>query len=238
MFFISPPFGNYIELPKTIRIYGSFTVEPRDGLFFQVLKTLRYSFKYHGWVNQIGLRNKGIDWALTNVPYNHIVSVAIMHDSDVPLLLSKIPKNRNIELNVSCPNVIKTASGNHLGNFLNNHRKWCIIKLSPKTTFSQIDFFYKQGFRQFHCCNTVPVPEGGLSGIAVRSYSDQQIKYLREKYPDTELIGGGGVTKWKDVLDLQNSGANHFSVSTGFFRPFRILGLYSCYLFNNSYKKT
>jgi dihydroorotate dehydrogenase len=232
MFFISPPFGNYIELPKTIRIYGSFTLEPRTGLLSQIMKTLRYSFKYHGWVNQIGLRNKGIDWAIENVPHNHVLSVAIMHDSDIPPLLQKIPKHRNIELNVSCPNVVKTSKGEKLGNFINDTRKWCIIKLSPKTTFSQIDHFYHQGFRQFHCSNTVPVPEGGLSGIAVRTYSEKQIAYLREKYPDTELIGGGGITRWNDVLDLQKIGANHFSVSTGFFRPIRIASLYCKYLFN------
>jgi hypothetical protein len=28
----------------------------------QILKTLRYSFVHSGWVNKIGLRNKGIDW--------------------------------------------------------------------------------------------------------------------------------------------------------------------------------
>ena len=232
MFFISPPFGNYIELPKTTRIYGSFTVEPRTGLLSKIMKTLRYSFKYHGWVNQIGLRNKGIDWALVNVPNNHVVSVAIMHDSDIPPLLQKIPKHRNIELNVSCPNVVKTSKGENLGNFINDTRKWCIIKLSPKMSFSQIDSFYNQGFRQFHCSNTVPVPEGGVSGIAVRTYSEKQIAYLREKYPDTELIGGGGITHWNDVLDLQKIGANHFSVSTGFFRPLCMLSLYYKYLSN------
>ena len=70
MLFISPPFGNYIGLPKTTRIYGSFTLKPRDGLLYHVITTLRYIPKYRGWVNKIGLRNKGIDWALKNVPEN------------------------------------------------------------------------------------------------------------------------------------------------------------------------
>ena len=62
--FISPPFGNYINLPYTRSIKGSFTLEPRPGLFSQIIKTLRYSFEHKGWINKIGLRNKGIDWAV------------------------------------------------------------------------------------------------------------------------------------------------------------------------------
>ena len=54
--FISPPFGNYIpfftkksrgdnkENINFIPIKGSFTLEPREGLLIQIIKTLRYSF--------------------------------------------------------------------------------------------------------------------------------------------------------------------------------------------------
>ena len=45
MLFISPPFGNYLNLPYTTSIKGSFTYEPRSGLFVQILKTFRYSFE-------------------------------------------------------------------------------------------------------------------------------------------------------------------------------------------------
>ena len=44
MIFISPPFGNYISLPKCRSIKGSFTLEPRGGLIVQIFRTLRYSF--------------------------------------------------------------------------------------------------------------------------------------------------------------------------------------------------
>ena len=54
--FISLPFGNYIDLPYTIPIRGSYTIEPRKGLLLQVLKTLRYSYENNGWINKIGLR--------------------------------------------------------------------------------------------------------------------------------------------------------------------------------------
>ena len=67
MFFIGPPFGNYISLPNTISISGSFTLNERPGLYSQIIKTLYYSYENNGWINKIGLRNKGIDWALKNV---------------------------------------------------------------------------------------------------------------------------------------------------------------------------
>ena len=53
MDFISPPFGNYLNLDKCISIKGSFTLEPRDGLFKQIIKTLYFDTSYWGWVNSI-----------------------------------------------------------------------------------------------------------------------------------------------------------------------------------------
>ena len=69
MFFISPPFGNYLNLNNTMSIKGSYTLEPRSGLLSQIAKTLRYSFVYNGWVNKIGLRNPGIDYAIKNYKF-------------------------------------------------------------------------------------------------------------------------------------------------------------------------
>jgi len=34
-----------------------------------------------------------------------------------------------------------------------------------------VNNYYKQGFRQFHCSNTIPVKEGGLSGTAIIPYT-------------------------------------------------------------------
>ena len=64
MLFISPPFGNYLSLPHTISIRGSFTLNERPGKWSQIVKTLRYKSTFGGWVNKIGLRNPGIDYAI------------------------------------------------------------------------------------------------------------------------------------------------------------------------------
>lgn len=228
MLFISPPFGNYLNIPNTIPIKGSFTLEPRPGLFLQICKTLRYSFIYKGWTNKIGLRNKGIDYAIQNWKKGSIVSVAILDQKEIPKLNEKIPADMDIELNVSCPNV------NHLENkgigvFLNDKREWCIVKLSPFSEIELIDNYYSIGFRQFHCSNTIPVKEGGLSGRSLVPINIGLIKQIKQKYPETIIIAGGGIQDLKTLKKYENAGADHFSVSTLFFNP------YKCYRFFSAY---
>ena len=117
MFFISPPFGNYINLPNTTQIKGSYTLEHRDGLISQIFKTLRYSYTYNGWVNKIGLRNKGLDYAIENYNKQNVYSIAILNEEEIPKILDKIPEDMNIELNISCPNAEKKMINNGLYDF-------------------------------------------------------------------------------------------------------------------------
>jgi len=234
MIFISPPFGNYINLPYTTQIHGSFTPERRDGILWRIFETLRYSRKYGGWVNKIGLRNPGIDWALKNLKENDIISLAIRNTNDIDTFYSKIPINQNIEINISCPNVEKDPSfHNKLRQLISSKRTWCIIKLSPHTTEQQIDLLYKQGFRHFHCCNTLPVKEGGLSGPSLRPYSIRCIQYISSKYPQTTIIAGGGIQTPDDLYIYRKKGASHFSISSVLFHPFLFIPLYYNYVRSN-----
>jgi dihydroorotate dehydrogenase len=227
MFFINPPFGNYLNLPKTISIKGSYTLEPRSGLFTQIINTLRYSFEYNGWINKIGLRNPGLDYAINNYKKgDHIVSIAILNKNEIPKILNKIPNNMDIELNVSCPNAEKKMCNVDLDKFLNPSRRWCIIKLSPNTDTKLIDNYYNQGFRQFHCSNTIPINKGGLSGKSIMPFSHFMIKYLKDNYDDVEVIGGGGITNVNDITKYTSFGADHFSASTVFFCPYLSTKLY------------
>tara|TARA_B100000524_G_scaffold344347_1_gene241508 strand:- start:980 stop:1714 length:735 start_codon:yes stop_codon:yes gene_type:complete len=225
MYFINPPFGNYFSLPKLNQIKGSYTLYPREGLFLQILKTLRYNFEYGGWTNKIGLRNKGLDYAIQN--YNgEIVSIAILQKEDIPKIVQKIPSNMNIEINVSCPNAEKEMIDQDIDQFIHKDRKWCIVKLSPVTSFTSIDKYYAMGFRQFHCSNTLPVKEGGLSGKALIPYNKKLISHIHENYKDTTIIAGGGITSIEDILAYKNLGAKHFAFSSVLFHPFRFAMLY------------
>ena len=229
MLFISPPFGNYINLPHTISIKGSFTLEKRDGLFLQILKTLRYSYVYKGWINKIGLRNKGIDSIVNNYDKNSIYSIAILNKNEIKKIQEKIPNDMNIEINISCPNVEKENDFD-LKDFLNIKRNWCIIKLSPTVDHKLIDKYYKQGFRQFHCSNTIPIKEGGLSGNSIIPYNNKLVKHIKEHYKDSIIICGGGIQTINDLDNYRKIGASHFSVSTLLFNPIKFLIFYSKYI--------
>ena len=234
MLFVSPPFGNYF--PQTnkniVTIRGSFTLNPRPGLIVSILKTLRYSLKYEGWVNKIGLKNKGISYAIKTQSNNRneVLSIAILKESEIKELESIIPKETNIELNISCPNVTKEKeTKTDLSCFINRYRRWCILKLSPTTTPGEIEYYYNMGFRQFHCCNTLPIEEGGLSGKSLKPHSLQLIREIKNKYDDVIIIGGGGIQTQEDVEDFKKAGANHYSISTLCFHPFQFFNFYKSY---------
>lgn len=219
MLFINPPFGNYLNINNTIPIRGSFTLYERKGLIVNIFKSLRYSPVCGGWVNKIGLRNKGIDYAISTYKKGEIISIAILKKSDINVLLRKIPKDMDIELNVSCPNTDKDLVSNGLSSFINSKREWCIVKLSPVCETKTIDMYYKDGFRQFHCSNTLPVQYGGLSGPSLIPYTSKLVKYIKENYDDVVVIAGGGVRSVEQAEAYKKLGADHISVSSLFFNP-------------------
>ena len=123
-----------------------------------------------------------------------------------------IPKDTNLEINVSCPNTNKHMINDGIHIFLNPKRKWCIIKLSPIADQKLIDSYYKQGFRQFLCSYTLPTPTGGASGPILIKYTSDLIYYINKNY--------------------KKMGASYFSVSTLFFSPIKTIDF-----FYNYYKK-
>ena len=230
MLFISPPFGNYITfLPYTIPISGTYTIDSRPGLISQIFKTLHYSIPYSGWINRIGLRNYGIDYGLTKYKPNNVLSLAILTNNDTEIFSRKIPKDTNIEINISCPNAdIKFPK--NINNLINEERKWCIVKLSPLEKSESIDKLYEMGFRQFHCCNTYPLALGGLSGPVLIPFVTEKINYIKSKYKDCEVIAGGGIHNIDTLNYYRKLGADHFSVSSICFNPFRFAWFYFNYV--------
>ncbi len=246
--FISPPFGNYLDSKlvsnlgnlddQVYSIRGSFTLLPRPGLLTRIILTLRYDILREGWINKIGLKNPGIDYAIQkygNDPKS-IISVAITSHSEISELIQKIPKDMNLEINISCPNIQKKEDEMNLINkdifkFLNSERNFCILKLPPTVELEMIDYYYSQGFRQFHCSNTIPLRsissdgeeigerDGGLSGKCIMNYNRTLIPAIKRRYPDTVIIGGGGITSFDDIQLYRSWGADHFSISSGFFNP-------------------
>ncbi len=140
-----------------------------------------------------------------------------------------IPKDTNLEINVSCPNTDKHMINDGIHVFLNPKRKWCIIKLSPIADQKLIDSYYKQGFRQFHCSNTLPTPTGGASGPILIKYTSDLIHYINKNYKDSIIIAGGGIYNYSVLENYKKLGASYFSVSTLFFSPINTFNFFYNY---------
>ena len=236
-FFIAAPFGNYIKYrsrDNVIPVTGSWTLQYRSGFLgriIRILKTMRYDRRRHGWLNKLGLPNEGIEVGLKKTISSEIMSIAAIEDSDFNELFKLIPLDQSLEINFSCPNLDEKSplSWNDASVFNNSpsNRKYCIAKIAPTTTIDQLTFLIdKLGFKQIHCCNTLPVKEGGLSGKSLIPYVNNLISIIREKWGnEIVIIAGGGVTNQDDIKNYLSQGANHISLGTICFKPWKIKNL-------------
>lgn len=222
MFFIAAPFGNFIQLKNCISVTGTFTLKPRPGRFIQILKTLRYVKTEVGrvWRNQLGLRNPGIIKGIERHKSHNVLSIASLEKDDWNILYDIVPKNINIELNISCPNVNKHP--NLIKNFAKDKRKWCIVKVPPNITSKQIDKIVDLGYRQIHASNTVPTEKGGLSGKMVTPHTMKILEYIKNTHSHIEVIAGGGVIDIHSAQKYIDSGADHISLGTVCFTPWKL----------------
>ena len=221
-FFISAPFGNYIKPKGTIPVTGTFTLNPPGNRFWAVLKTLRYNTAHNGWTNRLGLPNPGIREGLKKS--STVISIAEMNKGDFQRLNVLIPENQSIELNLSCPNLEKKLTWESAKCFDSEKREWCIAKLSPLTTPEELKFVVEfLGFTQLHFSNTLPTIYGGLSGPVLRRYTMELIDLARSEYGNSvEIIAGGGVSDFGSVMDYLSNGADHISLGSVCFHPFKL----------------
>ncbi len=223
--FISAPFGNYLQhtnfIGDAISVTGTFTVKPRPGLVKHIIKTLRYTRT--GWRNKLGLRNPGIFKGIENTASHSVMSIASLEPNDWRILYEIVPKNMSVELNISCPNVDKHP--NLTKSFAKDKRKWCIVKVPPTITNKQLDKIVKLGYTQIHASNTLPTEKGGLSGKIIAPYTLGIISFLKENYPHVEVIAGGGVTDKSSAQRYIDAGADHISLGTVCFTPWKVKSL-------------
>ena len=231
MYFISAPFGNFLDFKNTISVAGTFTVKPRPGRIKQIIRTLRYVRTDAGWSwrNKLGLRNPGLQAGMRSTNFKKILSVAAIDNTDWTTIFNSISKERNIELNVSCPNLEShkdTTSWKDFDKFATKmNNEYCIVKIPPDATNKFIDRIVEMGYKQIHASNTLPTEQGGLSGKILMPYTLDIIRYIKLKYPYVEIIAGGGVTTKKDVKIYKDAGADHISLGSICFTPWRISNL-------------
>lgn len=227
-FIISPPFGSYISQPNATSVLGTFTLERRRGKFLQVLKTLRYT--KDGWVNKIGFRNPGL-YSIESWDTNKIYSIFSNNDT-FHHFIDYMPQNVMVELNLSCPNYEAKEKIIDIDPMylltLASRALPVIVKLPPTLTVKDMNLFYRFmgcGIKYFHLCNTIPVDRGGLSGKLLQLYTLPLIEMVKKEFPAAVIIGGGGIFTKEDVSRYSNAGADHFSLGTVWFTPWRALRL-------------
>ena len=225
--FIAAPFGNWIKPIGCIPVTGTFTLHPQGNKIWSAIKSLRYSTKHKGWMNNMGLPNPGVKVGLhKHIMRGEVLSIAEIARGDFQKLYSLIPERTNIELNLSCPNLGKSLPWDSAEIFARTKekRKWCICKVSPTVTPEDLEFLItKLGFTQIHASNTLPVPgSGGLSGRTLIPYTLKTIKLIREEWPEVTVIAGGGVRDFGAVYEYLNEGANHISLGSVCFNPFKL----------------
>ena len=225
--FISAPFGNYIKPVECVPVTGTFTRNPRGNRLWSVLKTLRYNRKLGGWVNKLGLPNPGLRAGLDRHIRGEVLSIAETKRGDFQKMNNIIPLNQSLEINFSCPNLGKKLPLDGASIFTKvKSRKWCIAKLSPLTDGDELEFVIEElGFTQLHFSNTLPLPnnKGGLSGATLKPYTLELIELVRERWGDSvTVIAGGGVSDFSGVMEYLLAGANHVSLGSVCFNPFKL----------------
>ena len=227
MYFISAPFGNYLQYTNflsgkpIVSVTGTFTVKPRPGLVKQIIKTLRYTRT--GWRNKLGLRNPGIFKGLDNTAPHNVMSIASLEPNDWRILYEIVPKYQNVELNISCPNVDEHPDLTKA--FAKDQRFWCIVKVPPTITNKQLDKIVKLGYTQIHASNTVPTAKGGLSGKIIVKHTMRILEYIKSTHPHVTVIAGGGVTDNASANRYIDAGADHISIGSVCFTPLKIKGI-------------
>ena len=130
-----------------------------------------------------------------------------------------------IELNMSCPNVKHQEPPAGLFERAAACGVPVVVKLPPLRFRPMLDAALDAGLRAFHCCNTLPVEGGGMSGRPLKPLSLEVIEKLRAGPGGGGLtiVGGGGIQEPDDLDDYAAAGADHFALGTVLMSPLVLL---------------
>lgn len=250
---LSAPFGNYLSFAGATSTLGTFTRQNRGGLTYRLwrmLRTLRYYPGIQAWKNKLGLPNSGIDslwhrcvpprYGPVSYQSHKIISIAgfCLSDWHYCATLAFGLRPLAVECNVSCPNCPGEDKSDYGEVFkalvelskLHRSESPLIVKLAPLGYMRVARQALDAGIRSFHCCNTLPTPNGGISGKPLKAFSLQAIEDLRNycharDYDLDILIGGGGVTTANDINDYLDVGATSVAIGSHLLAPWHWLAV-------------
>lgn len=219
-FLISPPFGNWITRSYATSVHGSFTWQRRAGLLYHTVRSLRPTKE--GWVNQIGLRNRGLRSVHFNI--NRIYSLVGLDDGDWERMRDYCPATITPEVNIGCPNVHDYGIAPKTLQTYCQKFNLVIVKLPPTEQVDDIAAMcIEQGVRYLHLCNTIPTERGGESGARLFRQTLPIVERLADRYATAAtIIAGGGLYGPRQLEQYQRAGATHFSLATIWFTPWRV----------------
>lgn len=223
---VGAPFGNYFSFRRATSTIGTHTWHRRAGLptrLWRLATTVRYDRRTGSWVNRMRLPSPGI----TSIPYDAIGKILSIHGfNDVEWKALTVAAQRldplALEFNPFCPNVEDTSMLDVIpaAAWAVEQRMRVVVKLPPYQWLKIARTFWNVGVRYFHCCNTIPVPGGGMSGKPLKPYVRWAMSDLRQEWgSDVKIIAGGGVTSLEDVKEYANAGADHIAIASMLFWP-------------------
>ena len=212
-----------------------------------------------GMLNAIGLQNVGVDAfledklpELARLGATVIANVWGDTEDDYVAVVERIGADRRIaaiEMNVSCPNVVKGGMifGNNpdaLSGLVKRIRAATrhplIVKLSPNVTdiVASARAAVDAGADALSLINTlvglaidlerrepkIGFTTGGLSGPAIRPVALRMVWEVRKALPKVPIFGMGGIETVEHVVEFLIAGANAIQVGTANFRDPSLAG--------------
>ena len=212
-----------------------------------------------GMLNAIGLQNVGVDAfleeklpALDRLGATVIANVWGDTEEDYVAVVERIGAERRIaaiELNVSCPNVVKGGMifGNNpqalatlVARIRAATRHTLVVKLSPNVTdiVACAQAAVDAGADALSLINTlvglaidletrtpkIGFTTGGLSGPAIRPIALRMVWEVRHALPKVPIFGMGGIETVENVVEFLVAGANAIQVGTANFRDPSLAG--------------
>ncbi len=212
-----------------------------------------------GMLNAIGLQNVGVDAFLDEkLPELHkrratvIANVWGDTEEDYVAVVERIGADRRIaaiELNVSCPNVVKGGlifgtNPQALAGLVKKVRaatpQFLVVKLSPNVTdiVAVAEAAVDAGADALSLINTlvglaidletrtpkIGFTTGGLSGPAIRPVALRMVWEVRKALPRIPIFGMGGIETVENVVEFLVAGANAVQVGTANFRDPSLAG--------------
>ena len=208
--------SNLIHIKGTSRILGSYTLEPRPGLYRNIT-TLRKT--KGGWYNNVGLRNPGV----SKFNKKAIISLAgfsVNHFMSMLEIISGNPNVEGVEFNISCPNADIVHINSEVLNLANQLFDTVIIKVPHRLYLNSLIEIADMGKCILHISNSEKTYKGALSGLSLVDVNLRSIYDLKAVRPDLKVIGGGGIYSVDILKEYQAAGADYFSLSTVLFNAY------------------